>query len=643
MSDDTWKGYLKGKRGGLWVATLLVVIVFGVVFTGLIAYGEGFRGRVLPGVRVGDISLSGMSEPELREYLHTMQQKLIDTGIEVQLLDESEKKVVVRPRKILDDDFFELVTIDIDAEVAAFIGRFQNYGVLTRGFAALGGRVWPRQVTLHSVSVDTEGLTELIKEKITQYERQKKDATIRVVSLSPLKYVIEEENPGEIFDLSSIDDDIKGPWEKLQSPTISLKSIKQDPDVLTLDVELITNRLPQIIKGGTLKLHFEDPASSKNQQWLLTVGDIVGLLDVQKTASSTFVFGLSGVSTSEYIANVVAPGVDREPQEARFEIGGSGKVSEFVGSAPGLKLDVFSVYDQMNDAIIERNWHKKGTTKEISLVAQPVEPKVKTGEVNDLGISEVLGVGYSNYGGSPPNRIRNIRHAVKNKLHGLLIKPDETFSLLGALKPFTLEAGYLPELVIKGDKIEPEIGGGLCQIGSTVFRAVMNSGLPIVERRNHSLVVSYYNDPRNGLPGTDATIYENAPDFKFRNDTGHHVLLTTEMDERTADLRFTFWGTNDGRNGYYSEPKVSKWIPHGETEYIETLDLEPGEEECQGAHQGAHAAFTYYVERDDGTTDERVFESYYRPLPEICLVGVEELSEDGKVFDPSDDLVAPTS
>jgi len=221
----------------------------------------------------------------------------------------------------------------------------------------------------------------------------------------------------------------------------------------------------------------------------------------------------------------------------------------------------------------------------------------------------------------------NIQNGVK-LLNGLLIAPGETFSLVAALSPFTLENGYLPELVIKGDKIEPEVGGGLCQIGTTTFRATMNSGLLVTERSNHSLVVSYYNDPSNGNPGTDATIYDPAPDFKFTNDTDDYILFQAENLKDIKQLRFTFWGTNDGRKGSYSPPIVTRWIPVGETQNIETLDLEPGVEECQSAHIGADATFVYTVEKIDGEKIETTFDSHYRPLPKICLIGVEELSEE---------------
>ena len=188
-----------------------------------------------------------------------------------------------------------------------------------------------------------------------------------------------------------------------------------------------------------------------------------------------------------------------------------------------------------------------------------------------------------------------------------------------------MAGGYLPELVIKGDEIKPEVGGGLCQIGTTLFRMAMSAGMEIVERRNHSLVVKYYNDPTNGNPGTDATFYDPKPDFRFRNDTANYVLIQTEMNTVTGELRFYLWGTNDGRKAYYSKPAVKRWIPYGAPKEIGTTKLKPGEKECQNAFKGADASFTYTREFSDGREkEETVYESHYRALPKICLVGVEE-------------------
>jgi hypothetical protein len=88
-------------------------------------------------------------------------------------------------------------------------------------------------------------------------------------------------------------------------------------------------------------------------------------------------------------------------------------------------------------------------------------------------------------------------------------------------------------------------------------------------------------------------------------------------------LQFALWGTSDGRKGSYTPPAVTRWIPAGETKYIETTNLEPGKQKCQGAHVGADTSFVYTIVRPDGEQEETTFESHYRPLPEICLVGIE--------------------
>ncbi|MDG2285655.1 MAG: VanW family protein, partial [Alphaproteobacteria bacterium] len=283
----------------------------------------------------------------------------------------------------------------------------------------------------------------------------------------------------------------------------------------------------------------------------------------------------------------IAADINQESTDARLNIA-DGRVTDFVASQEGRAVNQEDALTQFYARIAELD------NSHVLLLVETEEPSVTTADVNDLGITEILGVGTSSYAGSPSNRRDNIQNGV-DLLNGRLIAPNETFSLIEALAPFTYDNGYLPELVIKGDKIEPEMGGGLCQIGSTTFRATMNVGLAVTERRNHSLVVSYYNDQTNGLPGTDATIYEPAPDYKFTNDTEHYVLFQAENLTSTQELKFTFWGTSDGRQGSYEPPTVHRWIPVGPTQYIETLDLNPGVEECQYEHIGADTSFAYTV------------------------------------------------
>ena len=96
------------------------------------------------------------------------------------------------------------------------------------------------------------------------------------------------------------------------------------------------------------------------------------------------------------------------------------------------------------------------------------------------------------------------------------------------------------------------------------------------------------------------------------------------MNEASGELAFSMWGTHDGRSASYTAPLVKKWIPYGEPKIVETNKLAPGEKKCQKPFRGAQAEFTYLRILADGTSEERVFSSSYRPLPEICLLGVVE-------------------
>ncbi len=181
--------------------------------------------------------------------------------------------------------------------------------------------------------------------------------------------------------------------------------------------------------------------------------------------------------------------------------------------------------------------------------------------------------------------------------------------------------------MIKGNETIPEIGGGLCQVGTTTFRGAMAAGLDITSRRNHSYAVSYYADDRNGLPGTDATIYDPYPDFRYINDTPGYLLLQTRIEG--DHLYFDYWGTDDGRNAYFTEPQISGWIAPPPTKEIETTDLAPGERKCtESAHAGTTAWFDYIVDYADGTKHQETFTSTYKPWQAVCLVGVEKLSEE---------------
>lgn len=312
-------------------------------------------------------------------------------------------------------------------------------------------------------------------------------------------------------------------------------------------------------------------------------------------------------------ANYAEPAMD-----AVFEMK-DGKVTKFVPSRNGEQLDVRASIGVIEAALFEDAEPKMP----LSLIMTVAAPKITTEASNQFGIKEIIGVGETNFAGSPKNRRINISVGAAS-VNGTLILPDAEFSMLKTLGTIDGTTGYLEELVIKKDKTTPEFGGGLCQIGSTAFRGALASGLPITMRQNHSYRVPYYEKDGDGKyigPGKDATIYDPAPDFRFKNDTGHAILILTSI--KGDRLTFTFWGVSDGRKSAQTDAVVSNIVPPPPKKIVKTVSIPAGTEKCtEHAHAGSDAVFTYTVTFASGDKKTVDFRSRYRPWQEVCLQGV---------------------
>ncbi len=195
----------------------------------------------------------------------------------------------------------------------------------------------------------------------------------------------------------------------------------------------------------------------------------------------------------------------------------------------------------------------------------PVDATVKGSDIERLGIKDLIAEGTTNFAGSPKNRVFNINRALK-QFQGVLIAPGEEFSFVKSLGPVDGENGYLPELVIKNNRTEPEFGGGICQVSSTVFRTAIFAGLKITARRNHAYPVSYYRPY-----GMDATIYIPNPDLKFINNTPGHIFLQPSVSG--TKLTFQMYGTKDNRQVKVDGPHILESNPDGSMRTIFTQEV----------------------------------------------------------------------
>lgn len=590
----------------------LVAVIAGALGSAGTLYASRYSNRIFPGVAIGVIPVGGLTPEEAEEILTRRVDELMNSIFTFYL---DGKKIEISPRVLAPTDpdlTRELITFDRTEalETALRIGRTDN--IFTSAIEQSRVRYRSLTIPINATINKAEFVTALTNELASSLIPHRDAAFSIVWEGEAPRITIIPETTGTTIDEDVLIYELSQSLARLETPSITMATTADPPDINADDVASLVSVAEAILKKGPWTLRTE------KKNWTITKERLAAMMAVKKEVANIPSITLSGPELETLFAEIEAE-INQTAQDAKFKIDGT-RVTEFQPSRDGIVLDRTATRAALIGTIINGGI-------EAEVVVKKSAPDVSVREVNNLGIEGVLGVGVSNFKGSPKNRIKNIKNGAR-LLNGTLIKPNEEFSLLAALRPFTTENGYLPELVIKGDKITPEIGGGLCQIGTTTFRATMNSGFPVTARRNHSLVVTYYNDLSNKNPGTDATIYDPAPDFKLVNDTGAHILLTTEVDMEKYELRFTFWGKSDGRKGYYSPPVVDRWFPTGPTVIVESTDLPPGKKECQSKHPGADAHFTYTVEKQDGTVNERVFESHYRPLPEICLVGVEKKTEE---------------
>ncbi len=614
----------KQRFAALSVLSVLLIVALLVLCN--ISYAYAYRGQFFPGTRVGAVNIGGLTFAEGRALVLARADALIERGASV-AVNGSSGRIPLRVIATEDADLSQdLVTLEVNEALVQAEGLGASGAEWRQSWerirTAVGG--WVIEVP---VKVNVEAIqAELLKTFAEYYNPAVEPAFMFVQNEATQAWevTVTPGTAGRAFDVEAAVGQFTETMRNLNLAPVVITVVDQQPAVSDAQAQGLTGVALAALAHAPYTLRYE-VNRFEEYGYPVDAAFLTASLAPERGEEGTRL-GLEGNAADELFATIEGD-INIEAKNAKFEVV-ENRVQEFQPSTEGRAVDAVSTRAALLGAL--------GTAQEkpIEIAVNITEAQITTESANTFGIKEILGVGTSGWKGSPGNRIKNIRHATQ-KLNGVLIPPGAEFSALEALEPVTLEGGYLPEMVIKGDEIKPEVGGGLCQIGTTLFRMAMNSGMDITERRNHSLVVSYYNDPTNGNPGTDATLYGPHPDLRFINDTGHYMLITTEMNADSTSLRYTLWGTSDKRKGYYTPPVVHKWMPAGPVQTKYTPTLAPGVKKCQSAHPGADTSFVYYIERPDGTVEEETFASHYRPLPTICRVGAlpEQIGEDGQLIE----------
>lgn len=254
------------------------------------------------------------------------------------------------------------------------------------------------------------------------------------------------------------------------------------------------------------------------------------------------------------------------------------------------------------------------------------EPIIKTSVDSDyidraIVGEDLLGKAEISFSGSTPGREKNIELGIA-KINGKVILPGEEFSFKDTLGTTTPEMGYGFEKQFLNGEVTKGIGGGLCQVSSTLFRSILSAGLPVTQRANHTYTVSYYD------VGLDATFSDPGPDLKFVNDTKNPIIIKGKTEDKKAV--FEIYGTNDGRVASTSEAEITDIVDILPTRYAYVPELEEWQTKCINTPQiGYTAKVIYGVLYRDGTYKSQDFVSKYKPLQRVCFIVGDEI----KTFD----------
>lgn len=447
------------------------------------------------------------------------------------------------------------------------------------------------------------------------------------------KLAISDSTSGIVWDKQALAKEIKTLAQELKPMEISLQTEKREPNInktqLEKDQEAVKNMLrhefilmdPVYSDDWKLKLtdHLDWVVFKEKHKAAVPYFNTTTILHspIENLETQSFVaIEIDQEKLNKFVDEKISKWLDRpatpvniyKNPEGKIIIEGQGDNGIMV-HRPGLKMAIeLAVANQIKD---------------VPIPVVEIQPQIKIAdELQDLGIKERLAIGHTSYYGSPPNRIHNIKVGAE-RFNGLLIAPNEIFSFNKTLGPVDAANGYKKELVIKKEGTLPDFGGGICQVSTTMFRAALFAGLPEIKRNQHSYAVSYYSQILGH--GLDATIFLGGPDLKFKNDTGHHILIQT-YTEKDYEIYIVFYGTKDGRKVEMEGPYISNNRSPGPTQYLETTDLNPGEKkQVEKSHTGFDALWYRHLTLPSGEKIKETISTKYKAIPAKILIGVEKI------------------
>ncbi|MGC9467571.1 MAG: VanW family protein [Anaerolineae bacterium] len=555
---------------------LSVVELIAVVALGWLL-GPGLESRFVPGVWVWDLSLGRMTPDQASSYLETTlplrQPSIVLLGPEGQRWSYSP------------------ADLGISVNTEATLSRAYEAGHTAEGRHVFSERL---SVMLDGTRLspvlawDPQVARQAVEAVAAELSRPAEDAAVR---LEGSDVRLEPGGLGRRVEVSRTLELLVPHLYALEPAEIVLPVTELAPAISDDQAQQALSMAEEILESP-LTLLVPDPEEGDPGPWTVDPDVLADMLIIHIEEGNVQV-GLQGAALAQYLGPL-ATALYRDPVDATFEFDSNSIELRVTNpSKMGREVDVAASVNRINEMLqAGEHW--------VPLVINEIPPETPdTVTAADLGITELVAVGESYFTGSSSARDRNIRLGA-SKFDGILVKPGQLFSFNEYLGEVTSEAGYDESYVIIGNETVLGVGGGICQVATTAFRAAYFGGYPIIERWPHAYRVGYYELGGFG-PGFDATVYSPLVDLRFENDTPYHILIRTEVDAANARLRFLFYSTSDGRTVEQIGPESGDPVPAGPPVYEYDPSMPAGAAtQIEQSHSGLTAILGRVVRDAEG-------------------------------------------
>lgn len=602
---------------------ILIAIFAGcVIGTGLlIAFGLGVQiwlaGRITPGVSVSGIDVGGMTPQEAALVLNDQVSYLEEGRI---LLRDGEQTWLLSPGQLgmfMDHESTAAHAFEIGREGNLIVRLNEQWMAWRNGQNISPSFIFDQRVAYMQI----KQVASLIDKPVIEAE----------ISLNGAEVLVRSGQIGRTVNIDATIEKIALLLQRMQDGMVELVIEETPPYILDVEEQAA---LAKKILSKPLVLTAENIEGSP---WEFNVNTLAANLSIERIIDGNgnrYQVGLNNDFLYDFL-NEISPSLKVNPKDAHYIFNDETHELEVIESAIiGRDLNIDATIKTIQDQIVSDNSH------EIPLVFDINKPFL-TNDVKgaDLGITELVHEEVSYFYGSSSDRVHNIVVA-SSKFHGIMVPPGATFSMAEALGDITLENGYAEALIIAGGQTIQGVGGGVCQVSTTLFRTAFFAGFPIVERYPHAYRVSYYekvagNRINPNLAGLDATVFVPIVDFKFTNDTSNWLLMETYVNPSYSSIVWKFYSTSDGREVDWSTSGVTNKIDAPEPKYVENPDLSEGQiKQVDWAADGAEVTVSRTVTRNGEVIISDTIFTRYRPWQAVYEYGpgteIPDQSEDSE-------------